>query len=379
MKKMGRRITAVVCAMVVVGLLCLAVGGNSHWRVAPAAQEGNAISHAQADASAFAAPQSGDASSAARMEMDSNRPSIVLAVGERVSLPAKILTREGELYEGEIHCESSDSSVVDVDSASLLGRSPGSTLVTVYAGEMTGEFEATVVRYADLYDIEVFAHRGLGSGAPENSLEGIRAAVSTGAVGVEIDVRRTRDGVLVLSHDELINRTSDGMGRVADMTYEQLMGLDFHGTEICTLEQALQAIRETGMQILIEFKESSVVKDTVAMVQRYGLEEQAVYISFDLEQLKAALSVDPEAKTAFLYNKGSLSDWAIQVAAENGVWVLIPKHTILTESLAAKIHAAGLRVGVYTVNTKAQFRKVYRMGLDWLITDYPSEMSNMLQ
>ena len=254
MKKMGRRITAVVCAMVVVGLLCLAVGGNSHWRVAPAAQEGNAISHAQADASAFAAPQSGDASSAAQMETGSNWSSIVLAVGERVSLPAKILTREGELYEGEIHCESSDSSVVDVDSASLLGRSPGSVLVTVYAGEMTGEFEATVVRYADLYDIEVFAHRGLGSGAPENSLEGIRAAVSTGAVGVEIDVRRTRDGVLVLSHDELINRTSDGMGRVADMTYEQLMGFDFHGTEICTLEQALQAVRETGMHILIEFK-----------------------------------------------------------------------------------------------------------------------------
>ncbi|NHB85223.1 hypothetical protein G7085_12910 [Tessaracoccus sp. HDW20] len=108
---------------------------------------------------------------------------------------------------------------------------------------------------------EIWAHRGACAYAPENTLPAFELAVQMRADGVELDVQRTADGQLVTIHDETINRTSNGVGRVVDLTMEDLRRCDFtngfagrRGVKIPTLHEALDVFRNTSMTVNVELK-----------------------------------------------------------------------------------------------------------------------------
>ena len=140
----------------------------------------------------------------------------------------------------------------------------------------------------------IWAHRGASGYLPENTLEAFQKAVDMGADGIELDVHKTKDGVLVVIHDEMIDRTSDGTGWVKDMTYDELLQYNYNRTHqeslshatIPTLAQVFDLIKPTNLTINIELKTGivfyeNIEADTVALVREYGLENRVIYSSFN--------------------------------------------------------------------------------------------------
>ena len=139
----------------------------------------------------------------------------------------------------------------------------------------------------------IWAHRGASAYAPENTIPAIQQAIEMGADGVELDVQRTIDGQLVVIHDETINRTSNGFGRVADLTLEQLRLCNFSNgfvghrkVQIPTLREVLELLEPTRLRINIELKNNielypGMENDALTIVQEAGMLHRMLFSSFN--------------------------------------------------------------------------------------------------
>ena len=129
-------------------------------------------------------------------------------------------------------------------------------------------------------DFIVYAHRGASEYAPENTLMSFYLGVHMGANGIETDVQRTKDGVLVLFHDDTIDRVTDGKGNVCDYTLEQLKQFTVmkNGKQdkILTLEEFLVRFGWMDLTFAIELKAKGVAKDTVDLIKKYNVQEKVI-------------------------------------------------------------------------------------------------------
>ena len=173
---------------------------------------------------------------------------------------------------------------------------------------------------------KVWAHRGASGYAPENTLDAFRKAVEMGADGIELDVQMTKDGELVVIHDETINRVSNGKGWVKDYTYEELKKFNFNKThleytkeEIPTLEQVYLLIKPTNLTINVEIKTGIVFypgieERVLELTERLGMKERVIYSSFNHYTIRKIKESDPQAKTGMLYEDGIID--AVDYACE---------------------------------------------------------------
>lgn len=230
----------------------------------------------------------------------------------------------------------------------------------------------------------VIGHRGAAAAAPENTLESIRAAARLGARCVEFDAKLTADGVVVLFHDETLNRTTNGHGRVARTDFATLRGLDagawfgpaWAGARVPTLEEALRLLRELDMQANIEIKpcpgrDAETARAVVAVLRRHWPAEAPppLLSSFSRLSLQTAQAAAPDLpRGLLLWRKDPL--WAI-AAAELGCRSVHCAKQYLTRSWAREIRAAGYGLAAYTVNEPAQARRLLAWGVDAIITDCP--------
>ena len=152
----------------------------------------------------------------------------------------------------------------------------------------------------------VVAHRGCRSLYPENTLEGFRKAIKLGVDAIEFDVHPTRDGKLVITHDNTLERCSNGTGMVHDHTLEELKALDFgswkgeqfRGTQIPTLEEALNLIlaeSAPGLQLLVELKENDnrCTEQVLDEIRRRNIQHRTIILSLYANQLKYVHSLEP--------------------------------------------------------------------------------------
>lgn len=177
---------------------------------------------------------------------------------------------------------------------------------------------------------KVWAHRGASGYAPENTLDAFRKAVEMGADGIELDVQMTKDGELVVIHDETINRVSNGKGWVKDYTYEELKKFNFNKThleytkeEIPTLEQVYLLIKPTNLTINVEIKTGIVFypgieERVLELTERLGMKERVIYSSFNHYTIRKIKELDPQAKTGMLYEDGIIDavDYACDVVRQ---------------------------------------------------------------
>ena len=173
---------------------------------------------------------------------------------------------------------------------------------------------------------KVWAHRGASGYAPENTLDAFRKAVEMGADGIELDVQMTKDGELVVIHDETIDRVSNGKGWVKDYTYEELKKFNFNKThqeytkeEIPTLEQVYRLIKPTNLTINVELKTGIVFypgieERVLELTERLGMKEHVIYSSFNHYTIRKIKELDPQAKTGMLYEDGIID--AVDYACE---------------------------------------------------------------
>lgn len=235
----------------------------------------------------------------------------------------------------------------------------------------------------------VYAHRGASGVCPENTMSAFRRAVELGATGIETDVQMSRDGALVICHDEKLDRTTSGKGLLASRTLDELKSLDagswfgssFAGEKIPVLEELLALVAETGIRLNVEIKSGVVLYPgieaaLVESVRRYNLSGQVIFSSFNHYSLVECKKVAPEIPTGILYIEGLVDPWVY--AKYVGVNALHPLFHGVRPELVAGAHQAGLLVNTWTVDEPKQIAGMLQCGVDGIITNYPDRVLEVL-
>lgn len=228
----------------------------------------------------------------------------------------------------------------------------------------------------------IFAHRGASADFPENTMAAFREAIRQGAEGIELDVHMTRDGRVVVMHDETLRRTTGEEGRIIDHTYDQLRRFNakyhFDNVEfepIPLLEEVLELVADTRLELNIELKNTFIqyegIEETVArLVRNYAMEGRVVISSFNHYSLVAMHRVAPELKTAILYTAALVDPW--EYAKRIGSHGLHPHFLSVRPFIVEGAHKAGIAVRPYTVDHPDEMRRLIQCGCDAIITNKPA-------
>jgi glycerophosphoryl diester phosphodiesterase len=219
-------------------------------------------------------------------------------------------------------------------------------------------------------------HRGAAGHAPENTIAAIRKGISLGVDFVEVDVQRTRDGRLVVMHDALVDRTTDGTGLVSEMTWKELQLLDAGGGErVPCLEAALEAALAAAnghAGVMLEAKTAGIGPDLHRAVRASGFLGPVIYASFLHAEILAIRAIDPLARTMALMECVPVSGAAFARDA-NATMVGLAYDSAAAEFIAT-LHDAGLEVLLYTVNEPRLIQRAIDLGVDGVISDYPERV-----
>lgn len=233
------------------------------------------------------------------------------------------------------------------------------------------------------------AHRGFCNIYPENTMLAFQKAVEAGCDGIEMDVHLTRDGEIVIIHDETLERTTNGTGMVKDYTLEQLCRFDAHGkfpgqhgfNPIPTLREYFDYIQDKDVFTNIELKNGIYVypgleEKCIAMIQEYGLTEKVMFSSFNHFSMIKCKQICPDIKTAFL-----ISCWMVGAGAyakANGADFINPRFQFLTDENLQELNDHGIGAQVWTVNEEQDIRDLVRRNVYAIITNQPDVMKRIL-
>lgn len=226
----------------------------------------------------------------------------------------------------------------------------------------------------------IIGHRGASAGAPENTLAAFGLAAEEGAHGVELDVRLSADGNVVVIHDATVDRTTDSVGAVSHLTTEQLRSLDAGmGQPVPTLDDVFQTFGPALLYNVelkgVGLRDRGLVAAVADRVAAYHLENQVVVSSFNpLALWRARRSLSRSTMIGRLWYRGPrrLVHALAQTEADH------PHHTLVDEAYATWARERGYRVHVWTVDDPAEARRVASLGVHAIITNYPRRIREAL-
>ena len=230
----------------------------------------------------------------------------------------------------------------------------------------------------------ILAHRGASAYAPENTLAAFELASRQRADGLELDAKLSADGQVVVIHDQSVDRTTDGHGRVGQMDFEALRRLDagswydssFRGQKIPALEEVLERV---GGQLLVNVELTNYASPfddlprKVADLLKRGAHENNVLVSsFNPVALLKCFRLLPLVPLGLLVFAGQRGAWArLLFTALVPHGTLHPHYRDATPNLIARVHRKGRRVFAYTVNQISDMQALFRSGVDGIFTDDP--------
>lgn len=230
--------------------------------------------------------------------------------------------------------------------------------------------------------MKVIAHRGSSGERPENTMAAYRLAVAQRADMIEIDLHRTRDGAIPITHDANLGHLG-GRGEIADATIAQVRALDAGDGERVPLLQ--EVLDEFGTQIPfnLELKigtrgaYAGLEATALAEVEQRGLIPQMLFSSFYDDVLAELRKQSPAARIGLLISRQSGTDWAKRARALRAE-ALNPELAQVTSELVRAAHGEGLAVYVFTVDPEDQMRRMLELGVDGLFTNYPARLRRLL-
>ena len=238
----------------------------------------------------------------------------------------------------------------------------------------------------------IVAHRGDSANSPENTLAAFRLALENGADGIELDVMLSADKNLVVIHDDTLERTSNGNGKVSDMPFAALRELDagswydlkFKGEPIPLLDEVFS---EFGGKFLInvELKNYQTPKDqlpelVVALVKKHGISDSVLFSSFNARNLPRVKSLAPEIRTGLLTLPGVLGlPMRGLLGRRFKADDLHPYYRDVSTRMVQARHKIGQKVNVWTVDAPEDLRRMKSLGVDMIICNDPARARQILE
>jgi glycerophosphoryl diester phosphodiesterase len=227
----------------------------------------------------------------------------------------------------------------------------------------------------------IFAHRGYSALYPENTMLAFKKAEKAGAHGIELDVQLSKDGEVVVIHDEKVNRTTNGRGYVKDLSYQELKKF-YAGskksilkkTSIPSLREVLEWMKKNKLICNIELKNGvfpyeGMEEKVIQLIREFGLSDRIILSSFNHYSLVHCNEIAPEIETAPLMADGIYRPWvyAKSIMAKG----IHPKYSSLTDDVLLKSLENEMAVRPYTVNKEKEMVRLFSLGCTAIITDEP--------
>lgn len=238
----------------------------------------------------------------------------------------------------------------------------------------------------------IVAHRGLLKVAPENTLANFRACLEL-RLGFEFDVQRTKDGHLICLHDTTVDRTTNGSGKVADLTLAEIRQLDagrwfssqFAGERVPTIDEVLQLVsryRAHEILIAVDFKDTKIEQDVVRLAEKHQVLSRLIFIGRTIQEPKVRTrlkAASPKAETAAVANNAG--EFPATLAAPNADWVYL--RYLAPPSEIKRAHQAHKRTFIagptVSGDLPENWRRISAAGVDAILTDYPLKLRLALQ
>lgn len=228
-----------------------------------------------------------------------------------------------------------------------------------------------------------YAHRGASDYAPENTLSSFYLGLLQGANGIETDIQKTKDGVLVLFHDSTVDRISNGTGQVCDFTLAELKELEIYGNSTCgfydriiTLEEFLDKFAAYDIQFAIELKGPGVEEGTLRMIEKYGILEKTTFTSFKFDYIKKIKELNPNARVGWLTSRTDpeMMDELHSIGGEE----IAPKAELVTEELMNTWREAGFGVRAWGLRNVELMKKMCAFQVDGMTVNFPDRLCQYL-
>ncbi len=228
------------------------------------------------------------------------------------------------------------------------------------------------------------AHRGASGDFPENTLCAFAAAIEAGAQMCELDIQSTADGTMVVIHDNTVNRTTDGAGKVLYMSAEQVAALDagswreprFAGERIPTLQQVFELI-SSHCALNIELKADGIEDAVCTMVRAFKAESSTIISSFAWKALENVRKMAPEIQVGVLASRAPAK--LLEAAIEMKAFAVHPRFDLVSAEFCNEAHRHGLQVYTWTADEPEVMCRLISAGVDGIMTNYPARLRAVLQ
>lgn len=230
-----------------------------------------------------------------------------------------------------------------------------------------------------------YAHRGASEYCPENTMYSFYTGLQMGADGVETDVQRTRDGVLVLFHDDTLQRILGLDGKISDYTYSELLTMDFgaykgerfRGETIVTLDEFLIHFGAKPLTLALELKQDGVEEELLSLIRRHGVQEKVIVTAFRWDALVQMRRLDPDIRLGFLVEEAT--EETFQLLQRFHIQQICPHIDHFSEAQIARARDLGLSIRFWGVANEEKMRRALRSDCDGMTFNAPDLLARALQ
>lgn len=226
-----------------------------------------------------------------------------------------------------------------------------------------------------------YAHRGASEYYPENTILSFRKGLEMGANGIETDVQKTKDGVVVLFHDDTLNRVTGKSGSIADYTYSELLEFDVIKNElkekITTFEEFLKEFGKEDITFAIELKVTGVAKETAQLIYKYGVQDKVIITSFQFDALMEMKECAPDLKRGYLLFH--LDEKTRKEIETLELYEICPNGENVTKEEVAEYHEKGYGVRAWGMANVDIMKDTIEKGVDGMTVNFPDKLTEYLK
>ena len=235
-------------------------------------------------------------------------------------------------------------------------------------------------------DFIIYAHRGASAYAPENTKVAFEKAIELKSNGIELDLQKTKDGKIVIFHDDYIDKKSNGTGKIEEYTYQELLKLDFgswfnakyKNEKIVLFEDFARDYLGKDLTFAIELKVLGIEKETLEIINKYKVHNNIYISSFLYDALENVRKIDSDIKLSWLIDDKISKENIDKILKINGNQIC-PKANLVSKEDIEIANNNGLGVRLWKINNEEIMKKVYKLNIEGMTVNFPDKLINLLK